>query len=470
MESQFSFSGHLIFIGFGSIARATLPLLLNNKIILITGITVIAPIIKQYKWFEQQGVRFVKARLTEANYLATLKRHVHPGDFIVNLSVGVSSVALIKYAAGVGALYLDTCIEPWEGVYDNPSLSTAQRTNYALRHAVLELREVLGSGPTAVVAHGANPGLITHLLKAALVQLAHELKHPLPATRDGINWAVLAMDMGIKVIHIAERDTQRSRHVKTDNEFVNTWSVDGFLSESLQPAELSWGTHETVWPAEARQHSVGSKNAIYLERPGASVQVKTWTPLGGACRGLLITHHETISTADFLTIRKQGKVIYRPTVYYAYHPCEDALLSIHELAGRGWRPQTSKRIMNQEVAQGGVDALGILLMGHSMNAYWYGSLLNVDEARAIAPFNTATTLQVAAGVLSGIVWAISHPNKGIVEAEQMDYEEILALSVPYLGTLTGVQTDWYPKAPFSGLFSVSYSSDLPWQFEQFVHG
>jgi homospermidine synthase len=89
-----------------------------------------------------------------------------------------------------------------------------------------------------VVAHGANPGVITHLLKAGLMELALQLDHPLPETRGGVDWARLCMELGIKVIHFAERDTQRSHRPKEDDEFVNTWSVEGFISEGSQPAEL----------------------------------------------------------------------------------------------------------------------------------------------------------------------------------------------------------------------------------------
>lgn len=62
--------------------------------------------------------------------------------------------------------------------------------------------------------------------------------------------------------------------------------------------------------------------------------------------------------------------------------------------------------MNNEIVPGGVDALGVLLMGRPLNAYWYGSILSVDEARQIAPFNSAASLQVAAGVYSGSILAI----------------------------------------------------------------
>jgi homospermidine synthase len=466
MKHQVPFTGHLVFIGFGSIARATLPLLLGQDDIEVQQITVIAPVIEQNIWFKERGIQFVCEALTEQNFVQTLDRFVQPGDFIVNLSVEVSSLAVIAYAFDKGALYLDTCVEPWAGGYNDPQLDLSHRTNYALRYQVLDLRKRLGRGPTAVVAHGANPGLITHLLKAGLMELAVQLGHPLPEAGEGIDWARLCMGLGIKVIHFAERDTQCSQRLKEDDEFVNTWSVHGFISEGSQPAELGWGSHERTWPSFARRHRFGSRNAIYLERPSASVLVKTWTPLGGPCLGMMITHHETASTADLLTVKDQRKLIYRPTLHYAYHPCNDALLSVHELIGRGWQTQTRQRILNGEIDSGGVDALGVLLMGHDWNAYWFGSLLSIDEARALVPFNNATSLQVAAGVLSGIVWAVEHPDRGIVEPEQMDYERVLEIARPYLGTLVGQRTDWTPSG--ASPKPTAQESAQDWQFAHFT--
>ncbi|WP_434557673.1 saccharopine dehydrogenase C-terminal domain-containing protein [Pseudomonas sp. Z4-20] len=466
MKHQVPFSGHLVFIGFGSIARATLPLLLRQDHIEVERITVIAPVIEQEIWFKERGIRFVRKALTEQTFVQTLDRFVKPGDFIVNVSVEVSSLAVMAYAFDKDALYLDTCVEPWAGGYDDPHLDLSHRTNYALRYQVLDLRKKLGKGPTAVVAHGANPGLITHLLKAGLMELAVQLDHPLPQDREGIDWARLCMEMGIKVIHFAERDTQRSQRLKEDDEFVNTWSVEGFISEGSQPAELGWGSHERSWPTSARRHRFGTRNTIYLERPSARVLVKTWTPLGGPCLGLMITHHETASTADLLTVKEQRRLVYRPTLHYAYHPCNDALLSIHELVGRGWEAQTRQRILNGEIDSGGADALGVLLMGHELNAYWFGSVLSIDEARALVPFNNATSLQVAAGVLSGIVWAVEHPDRGIVEPEQMDYQRVLEVARPYLGTLVGQRTDWTPGGAVHKQSEDGAANS--WQFEHFT--
>ena len=130
------------------------------------------------------------------------------------------------------------------------------RTNYALREQVLAVRDAQKGGPTAVLTHGANPGLVSHFVKQALLNVAADTSVDAgnPKTRE--EWAALAAKLGVKVIHIAERDTQVANTPKKLNEFVNTWSVDGFVSEGCQPAELGWGTHEKELPPQGRASRV----------------------------------------------------------------------------------------------------------------------------------------------------------------------------------------------------------------------
>lgn len=127
------------------------------------------------------------------------------------------------------------------------------------------------------------------------------------------DWARLAMDLGVQSVHIAERDTQFSAQRKEKGEFVNTWSVDGFLSEGNQPAELGWGTFEKTLPADAGdEHTFGPNSAIFLKQPGASTMVRSWTPQAGPFHGFLITHSESISIATYLTLfGPEGKAVYR---------------------------------------------------------------------------------------------------------------------------------------------------------------
>jgi homospermidine synthase len=373
-------------------------------------------------------------------------------------------VALIRYCWEKGAMYLDTCIEPWPGGYIDPTIPLAKRTNYALREEALGLRSGSSRAPTAVLTHGANPGLVSHLVKQALLNIAGDtgVEAAVPTSRG--EWAELAQRLGVKLIHIAERDTQVSTIPKEPNEFVNTWSVDGFVSEGAQPAELGWGTHEKHFPADGGRHEAGSGCAIYLNRPGASTRVRTWTPEAGSFHGFLITHSEAISLADFYTVREHHGVVYRPTTHYAYHPCDDAVLSVHEFAGRNWRLQDRKRILLNEITRG-IDELGVLLAGHKKNAYWYGSQLSIEEARQLAPFNSATSLQVTSAALAGMIWAMENPMRGIVEPDEMDFERPLEICRPYLGALVGEYTDWTPLHQRGELFAEDLDRSDAWQFK-----
>ena len=347
------FPGRLIFVGFGSIGQGVLPLILRHVGIQPDQITIVTADEAGEKIAQEYGVRFVKHALTRQNFKSVLDPIVGRGDFLLNLSVDVSSIALIKLCWEKGSLYLDTCIEPWPGGYTDPTVSPARRTNYALREEALTLKDSKQRAPTAVLTHGANPGLVSHLVKQALLNIAADtgVETAEPATR--ADWAALAHKLGVKVIHVAERDTQVGNQPKEPNEFVNTWSVDGFVGEGCQPAELGWGSHEKNLPRDGKKHDFGRGSAaIYLMQPGAATRVRTWTPMAGPFHGFLITHGEAISIADYLTVKKGEQVVYRPTVHYAYHPSDAAVLSVHELAGRNWRMQDSKRIMMDDIVQG----------------------------------------------------------------------------------------------------------------------
>jgi homospermidine synthase len=465
VKKHVSFSGRLIMVGCGSIGQGVLPLLLRHIDMPAENISILTADHRGSVVATEFGIKEEVLALTRENYRDLLSSRLRPGDFLLNLSVEVSSVALIKFCREIGALYLDTCIEPWAGGYTDLSLTPSQRSNYALRETALALMDD-PAAPTAVIAHGANPGLVSHFVKQALLNIAQDtgMAPQAPVTRR--DWAKLARDLGVKVIHIAERDTQVANIPKQRGEFVNTWSIDGFISEGCQPAELGWGTHEMMLPEDGCHHEFGCDAAIFLLRPGASTRVRTWTPMEGPFHGFLITHNEAISIADYFTLRENGAVQYRPTVHYAYHPCDDAVLSIHELAGKNWEPQKTQRLMEDEIIAG-VDELGVLLMGHERGAYWYGSQLSIEEARGLAPHNNATSLQVTAAVLAGVVWAMEHPRAGVVEADSLNHARILEVALPYLGAMTGEYSDWTPLLQRGVLFPEDVDATDPWQFKNF---
>jgi homospermidine synthase len=314
-----------------------------------------------------------------------------------------------------------------------------------------------------VLTHGANPGLVSHFVKQALLNIAADTKVEAGKPASRAEWSELARRLSVKVIHIAERDTQVSGKPKQLGEFVNTWSIDGFMDESMQPSELSFGTAERRKPRGAHFHRRES-GTIFMNRPGAASFARSWTPSGGGFQGLLMSHDEVFSIGDYLSLRNGSKLAYRPTVMFVYHPCDDAMLSVLELEGRGWQPQQHQRRLGEDIVTG-MDELGVLLAGHSRNAYWFGSQLSIEEARRHVPFANATSVQVAAGALAAVAWAVRNPRRGIVEPDELDFEACLETAAPYIGRLVGDYTAWTPLQGRGELFEEDLAIDQPWQLQ-----
>jgi homospermidine synthase len=459
-----TWNGPIVMIGFGSIGRGTLPLILRHIACDRSKFTIIDPDDHNRHLADKEDIAFIKEAVTRQNYKSLLRPLLTQGPgqaFIVNLSVDVSSVDIQKLAQDTGSLYIDTVVEPWPGFYYNSKISNEARTNYELRENVLALKDKYNGGHTSISCCGANPGMVSWFVKQALLDIADatHVKVKEPATREA--WGKLMKRLGVKGIHIAERDTQRARHPKPLDTFVNTWSVEGFVSEGLQPAELGWGTHEKKLPPGGKKHKTGCGAAIYITSPGANTRVRSWTPTPGPQYGFLVTHNESISIADYFEGRK---VTYRPTCHYAYHPSNDAVLSLHEMFGNGGKKQSRDHILDEDEIVDGRDELGVLLYGHRKNAYWYGSQLTIEETRKLAPNQNATGLQVTSAVLAGMVWAIENPKAGVVETDEMDFRRCLDVQLPYLGQMTGVYTDWNPLTDRQTLFAEEIDRRNPWQF------
>ena len=462
--------GPIVMIGFGSIGKGLLPLIERHFEFDKSRFVIIDPNADD-TLARKHNVRFIRQAITRDNYREVLVPLLKAGDgqgFCVNVSVDTGSVDLMTMCREIGVLYIDTVVEPWLGFYFDKSAGPEARSNYALRETLRAAKLKNPGGTTAVSTCGANPGMVSWFVKQALLDIARDTSTTInePKSREG--WAQLAQKLGVKGIHIAERDTQRSKKPKPRNVFVNTWSVEGFISEGLQPSELGWGTHEKWMPENGRTHASGCQAAIYLLQPGANTRVRTWCPTPGAQYGFLVTHNESISIADYLTVRDGDKVVYRPTCHYAYHPANDAVLSLHEMFGAEGKPQPAFHILDENEIEDGIDELGVLLYGHAKNAYWYGSQLSIEETRRIAPYQNATGLQVTSAVLAGMVWALENPEAGIVEADEMDFRRCLEIQRPYLGPVKGCYTDWTPLENRPGLFPEDIDASDPWQFRNIL--
>ena len=482
------FNGRILILGCGSVAQCTLPLLLRH-VLTPSQIKVMDFVDNRARISDElaQGVTYIVDRVEQHNLGDVLGRHLSSGDILLDLAWNIDAVEILQWCHDAGVRYLNTSVEKWDAYTDAEFQDPRERSLY-VRH--MELRAMskgwANAGPTAVLEHGANPGLVSHFTKDALTAIARRAiaeavvdaptAEILSDALNGSRYNEVAMHLGVKVIHVAERDTQITDKPKQVGEFVNTWSVEGLYEEGVAPAELGWGTHERRLPADAYLHQSGPSNQIALARMGMDTVVRSWTPLG-EIHGMVIRHGEAFTISDHLTVWDGDRAAYRPTVHYTYCPSDSAIASLHELRQNHLVMPERQRILNNEILPGGADAMGILLMGHPFTSWWTGSVLTIDEARTLVPGQSATTVQVAISVMAAVVWMIENPDRGICVPDDLDHTRILEIAMPYLGTYHSEPNDWTPLAnrSESALFARFSRPDIrvddpeeAWQFTTFL--
>ncbi len=186
---------------------------------------------------------------------------------------------------------------------------------------------------------------------------------------------------------------------------------------------------------------------------------------------MIVTHGESFGISHALTVRDNGHAVYRPTVHYAYMPCNDSIVSLHELRCRNYELHPKKRILTSEIAEG-MDLVGALIMGHRFQSWWTGSALSIAAARRKVPHANATAVQVAAGVMAAALWAIRNPQRGVCFPEDLPHEEVLSDARPYLGRVISEPSDWTPLRRHRVYFDENPQArpdqSDPWQFTNFL--
>ena len=71
---------------------------------------------------------------------------------------------------------------------------------------------------------------------------------------------------------------------------------------------------------------------------GINTWVRSWVP-DYCIHGMVVRHGEAFTISDRLTVWENGKAVYRPTVHYAYCPCDVAIASLNELRGYDYQLQ-----------------------------------------------------------------------------------------------------------------------------------
>ena len=462
--------GPIVMIGFGSIGKGTLPLIERHFTYDKSRFVVIDPEDKDRKLLDERGIRFVHEAVTKDNYRQLLTPLLTAGGgqgFCVNLSVDTSSVD------------------------DHGAVQRARRALHRHRERALGRllfrHQARAGGALELRAARKDPGRQARAQARQHhrgVLLRRQSRHGVVVRQAGAGQRRQrhrpqvqgAEDAGGLGPARQEGRRQGHPHRRARHPARQAAEADGRVRQHLVGGRLHLGRHAAgrARLGHAREVDAGERPQAQDRLPGGDLSAAAGrqhpralldADAAGAIR--LPGHPQRVDLDRRLLhpARRAARCCYRPTCHYAYHPCNDAVLSLHEMFGQAGVQQEEQHILDEHEIIDGIDELGVLLYGHKKNAYWYGSQLSIEETREIAPYQNATGLQVTSAVLAGMVWALENPKAGIVEADEMDYRRCLEVQMPYLGPVIGAYTDWTPLTDRPGLFPEDIDKRDPWQFK-----
>ena len=470
MYGRYVFNNNIYILGCGAIGKAMIYML--NKLFkdINPNITVIDKFdLKEHvKSYIDAGMKYIQEEITKYNY-KTLLNKLQKDDLIIDCAYGMCTVDFILLCQEKECRYICSAVDQWD--YKNYNHAVDASLHNKIKNILNTNKSIQNKNFNAVIAMGANPGNVSIWTKLGLDMINHDYKHKYNS------YAELAEKLKVQTIHISERDGQLNTDPKKPNEYCNTWSTDGesYYEEALGFSEGSWGTHELTVPINMMSMK---DNLFALDKISCFTQAQSYVPLYGTFVGNIIPHEESITIGNMLTVKEDGNIRYKPSVYYVYHPCNDARQSLEEMKEKNYEYQKYYRLLTNEISTGR-DELGVTFFLENGDVYWIGSLMSVEEARDIYgneynKYINATIVQVIAGYVSGILYMLdlaknpANNYNGVMFAEDLPYKEILRYSFPFLGDFVFRKIKDFSLYKYDTQFTSTNKKTNIWQFANFI--
>ena len=263
------------------------------------------------------------------------------------------------------------------------------------------------------------------------------------------------MELDLKEIHVNDNDYQEVKGKFEENKLYSTWSVDSFFFEMLSEATADIGTSETINSMEACKKIDLEKGLLEFNELAINKVGKTYYPKG-YFEGFLVPHEETVSIAKFLEVKKDNKVVYRPTVVFLYSPCDFAVKYLKKAKVnnylhpdinkpqdnnisiiRGFKYPQNAEIIYKENIRRGTEYVGVLLLGSKFDPVWVGNRIKMGflyKDKKSSFWQTPTITPVAMSALSAVCWMIRNKDKGGIyfPDDIDDYKQIINFAEKYI--------------------------------------
>lgn len=468
LSKSIVFKNKLLIIGCGSIGTALLPLLIKFIVMQPSSITVCDKNANRFAKISQfvvLGVKTKHIKITKENVDKIIyDLRLGQDDIIIDASYEINTEYMFSLCESAGISFINSAVEIWE---KEPELKPVDYTFYN-RFKNLETKNKLKNvkSNNFIVSLGCNPGNVNIWTLYALEKI-NKQKDNFEYT----TYAELAQLMGLKTIHISEKDTQIINKPKRANEYVNSWASDAvsWYDEAFGFLELSWGTHEKKIP-DHYNPVLSNDYQIIVDSVGCESFAHTYTPISKNVLGMLIRHEESYTICKALTLADStGKITYKPSVYYIYKPNDSAVAATMEARANNNQQQPTSRLMTDDIVEGR-DELGVTMFFADGDIYWIGSLLDIKEARLLYDNQydgiiNATVTQVVAGYIGGIFHLIESIEqkkyRGLLLPEDIPIAPFIKRTRPMLGPFGLMEvTDWDVDC---------VDQTNLWQFHDFLH-
>ncbi|MFM8803179.1 MAG: saccharopine dehydrogenase NADP-binding domain-containing protein, partial [Planctomycetia bacterium] len=101
-----SFNKRVLFVGFGAVARCTLPILLDHIKVDPRSITILdfEPNEAALRPWVEKGVTFVRDKVTPENLGSLLGKHLAAGDLLIDLAWNIDCCEIVQWCHDHGVL------------------------------------------------------------------------------------------------------------------------------------------------------------------------------------------------------------------------------------------------------------------------------------------------------------------------------------------------------------------------------
>lgn len=411
----------------------------------------------EYTFFLEMGGNignFIVAEVNRENFENIFSKYLSEGDILIDFADSVGTKDFVEWCANRNVMYLNTGETDWSDNWYNIFEENIKKN---------ELRDILRKQNNVnkypiVIHHGNNPGLVSHFVKAGLEyivkkQFKNNKKYNTLLKQDKFN--ELAMELDLKEIHVNDNDYQEVKGKFEENKLYSTWSVDSFFFEMLSEATADIGTSETINNMDACKKIDLENGFLEFKELAINKVGKTYYPKG-YFEGFLVPHEETVSIAKFLEVKKDNKVVYRPTVVFLYSPCDFAVKYLKKAKVnnylhpdinkpqdnnisiiRGFKYPQNSEIIYKENIRRGTEYVGVLLLGSKFDPVWVGNRIKMGflyKDKKSSFWQTPTITPVAMSALSAVCWMIRNKDKGGIyfPDDIDDYKQIINFAEKYI--------------------------------------